>query len=748
MKLSRRILIPSMILFAVMALGLFLYNYLNTQSETHKRDVQNSNFAQAFFYSEMEKEANFALGLALQTANDPDIQAAFALRDREELLGLTQIQYQSLKEQVNISLYQFILPTSRSFLIVNNPSLFGGDDVSKYSEAVRQVSASHKPAIGMEVSQSNLNLVGVAPVFLQGQYAGAVEYGFAVNDLLAKDMKNSFGGDWRVLLTRQAVQLERPINIAYLRQSPYPDLFIATMTDETSFAQTTAYDQALAGKSAISHVRDQQNRSLTIISLPIKDFSGNILGVTDVIIDQTAEVQAQNSRLLLSIFVFLAALALGAFILSRATKQALQPLGELTQAAGLIASGDLSKQIAIRSDNEIGSLAQAFNQMTVTLRDLFEGLRKQAEERTREALSLERRTRELEITSLISRDITTEHNLDQLLTRAVDLIAQRFELYHVAVYLIDDFNEFATLRAGSGEAGHKMLDEQYRIKTGDPDNLVGYVAGSGYSRFIADLEADARLARNPLLPEAKSELAMPLSAGERAIGVLDVVSNEASAFDQNDLQILQTLADQLAVAIENARLVEQTRANLEELNHLYQEQTHKAWKGAVSSTPQAFEYDGLDIVQRKRDLPAETLKELQGGHPVRLTGTKSAGKKGKEAAEKSTLLVPLLLHGQLIGTLGLEKDNPTYEWSPDEMLMAENVATQATLALENARLIEETRRRAQKEQKISEITARIGASINMRNILQTAVEELGHAIPGSEVMVEFRNDQNHHPESS
>ncbi len=747
MKLSQRILIPAMILFSVMALGLFLYNYLNAQAETKKEETQTSNFAQAFFYSEMEKEANYAMGLALQTANDSNIQAAFAARDRQMLLELTLPQYQNLKQQVYVPLYQFILPNSTSFLRVNNPGLFG-DDLSKYSEDVRQVNADQKPAIGMEVSRSSLNLTGIAPVFYQGQYVGAVEYGFAVNNLLVNEMKSDFGGDWRILLTRQAVQNDQPINIANLIQSPYPDLLVVTTTADTPFANNIAYATALTGSSTISHVRDQQKQSFTVISLPIKDFTGKILGVADVATNQTAQVQAQNSRLLTSFLVFLAALTLSAFMLSNATKRSLQPLEELTQAATAIANGDLSQQIAIHSDNEVGSLAQSFNQMAATLRELFEGLRKQAEERSREAQSLERRTRELEISSLISRDITTEHNLDQLLSRAVDLIAQRFELYHAAVYLVDDLNEFATLRAGSGDAGRKMLDEQYRARVGDPGNLIGYTGGSGYSRFIADLGADAQLSRNPLLPEAQSELAMPLTAGERVIGVLDVVSDKASAFDQSDLQIMQTLADQLAVAIENARLAEQTRSSLEELNRLYQGQTRKTWKDTAASLPQAFEYDGLDIVQRKRDLPAEILKELQRGHPIALPGGGAAKKKSEKTEEKSTLLIPLLLHGQLIGTLGLEKDDPAHEWSPDEMTLAENIATQAALALETARLIEETRRRAVKEQTIGEITTRIGASINMRNILQTAVEELGHVIPGSEIVIEFRNDQNHHAESS
>ena len=747
MKLSQRILIPTLALFALILAGLFFYSYLNTQEENRNREIQDSALAQVFFYDVMEDRANLALNLASQTASDPNIQAAFAARDRQKLIDLTVNPYQSLMRYLPIPQYQFILPSSVSFLQVNNVGQFG-EDLSKYSDTVKQVNATQKPASGMEVSRGSLHMLGVAPVYYQNQYIGAIEYGFIANNLLLNSLKSDFGGDWRIMLTRQAAQADSPENTANLTQSPIPNLFIVTTTGDVPFANATAYAQALNGETTIAHVHDQQNRDYSITTIALKDFTGNIIGVVDVVANQTAIIQTQNSRLFISILVFIAALALGAFTLTNATQRALNPLDELTRAAGTVASGDLSQQITVKSDNEIGQLAEAFNGMTAQLRDLVDGLKRNAEERTKEAKNLERRTRELEISSIIARDITVERDLNKLLTNAVNQIAERFGLYYAAIFLVDDLKEYAALRAATGDAGHQMIAEGFHVKVGSVDSLVGFVTSSGYSRLILDTEADAAHFQNLRLPNTRSEIALPLLVGENIIGALDIHSSEEAAFDQSDLQIMQTLADQLAIAIENTRLAEQMRTNLEELNFLYQEQTRKTWKGEVEASDTAFEYDGLDVIPTHRELPREILTQLRNGHPVSVKNSQIInGNEPNSIDDHSILLVPLLLHGQVIGTLGLEREDPDYEWSPDEFTMAENIATQTALALETARLLEETQRRAMKEQRIGEITAKIGASINMHNILQTAVEELGRAIPGSEVVIEFQSNNNNHADT-
>ncbi len=176
---------------------------------------------------------------------------------------------------------------------------------------------------------------------------------------------------------------------------------------------------------------------------------------------------------------------------------------------------------------------------------------------------LARRSIQLQVAAEVARDATTAHNLDELLTRAADLIRERFGFYHAGIFLVDKRGEYAVLRAATGEAGRQMLDHGHKLKVGEV-GIVGYVTGAGEPRIALDTGADAVHFENPFLPATRSEMALPLRAGGQTIGALDVQSTQAAAFDTADVEILQVMADQLAVAIERTRLFEKTQAVLEE----------------------------------------------------------------------------------------------------------------------------------------------------------------------------------------
>ncbi|MBE9507558.1 MAG: GAF domain-containing protein, partial [Chloroflexi bacterium] len=189
-----------------------------------------------------------------------------------------------------------------------------------------------------------------------------------------------------------------------------------------------------------------------------------------------------------------------------------------------------------------------------------EELEQQVAQRTRD---LERRTLHLQVAAEVARDATTARDLDDLLNRAVNLIRERFEFYHAGIFLVDERDEYAVLRAATGEAGRHMLEQGHRLKVGE-QGIVGDVTGSGQPHIALDVGADAVHFDNPLLPETRLEMALPLKVGERVIGALDVQSIREAAFDEESVAALQIMADQLAVAIEKTRLFEQTQAALEE----------------------------------------------------------------------------------------------------------------------------------------------------------------------------------------
>ena len=184
------------------------------------------------------------------------------------------------------------------------------------------------------------------------------------------------------------------------------------------------------------------------------------------------------------------------------------------------------------------------------------------------ANNLERYATQLQVAAEIARDAATASNLDSLLKRAVDLVREYFGFYHAAVFLLDDAGEFAVLETASGESGELLLEQKHKLKVGKV-GIVGHVAMSGQPRIALDVGKDATHFRQPLLPYTRSELAVPLKVMDRIIGVFDVQSHLESAFDGNDLIVLQTLADQLAIAIDNMRLVQETKRRTEELAGLY-----------------------------------------------------------------------------------------------------------------------------------------------------------------------------------
>lgn len=353
-------------------------------------------------------------------------------------------------------------------------------------------------------------------------------------------------------------------------------------------------------------------------------------------------------------------------------------------------------------------------------------LEKRVEERTAE---LANRTQELETASRVARDAVIAQDLDTLLDETVKLIQSGFNLYHVSIFLTDDRNEYAILHAATGEAGKKLLKQNIRLKVGET-GIVGAVANSGNSRIALEVDADTAYVSHPLLPESRSEMALPLVVNKRVIGVLDIQSSKRDAFDNNSLRIMQTLADQLAVSIENARLVKRTQDTFDELNQVYRTQIQDAWTRYTEESISGYEYDGLNITPINNDLPRETLNKLRTGHAVVAKTTKKTG-----GLRPATLIVPLKLRDQLIGMVGIEKEEPNYFWSPEEISIAENAALQTAISLENARLLEDAQRRATRERIIGEASARMRESLNVESVLKSAAQEFQKALGNVEAEV-------------
>ncbi len=396
------------------------------------------------------------------------------------------------------------------------------------------------------------------------------------------------------------------------------------------------------------------------------------------------------------------------------------PLVNLTGTATRIARGEIELQAAVSGPREVASLASAFNSMTQQLRNLISGLEQRVEERTRE---LARRSSYLEATARVAREASATLDAAQLLPRIVNLISEQFGFYHAGIFLIDTSGEWAELQAASSEGGQRMLARKHRLRV-EERGIVGYTAHSGQARIALDTGADRVFLQNPYLPDTRSEMALPLRARGEIIGVLDVQSTFPQAFSEEDVAVLQTLADQVALAISNARLFQQVQESLEAERRAYGELSRQAWRQLLRTRP------GLGFVSdQKGTVPAD--KELKPEMKQAIQARQLAVAEGDGTA----LALPIQVRGQVIGVVDIQRPAGSGEWAPDQIAVIQTLAEQLGVALESARLYQDTQRRAVRERLVGEVTARVRESLDMDTVLKTAVQEIVQSLDLPEVTI-------------
>lgn len=386
-------------------------------------------------------------------------------------------------------------------------------------------------------------------------------------------------------------------------------------------------------------------------------------------------------------------------------QQNLAPVASLQKAATAISAGELSQPVPVESEDEFGELARAVNNVTGQVRELVTSLERRVIERTRD---LERRSVQLQVAAEVAREAAAIRNMEELLDHTVRLISDRFGYYHSGIFLVDDVGEYAVLRAASSEGGMRMLKRQHRLRIGQV-GIVGYVAGHGAPRIALDVGADATFFNNPDLPKTRSELALPLIVRGDVIGVLDVQSVKASAFSEEDVSILQVLADQVALAIDNARLLQESQQAIGELEKLYSEQLGVAWQDYLANKQIAYVYDRMGV------------------------GPVSEGTSLTLEPSSRVLNLPIELRGQRLGYLQLQRDEDQPDWKPEETELLRKALAQLALALENARLFEINRMRAQNEKAINEVAGRLQSSLSLETVMKSTVQQIGESLRAARV---------------
>ncbi len=372
---------------------------------------------------------------------------------------------------------------------------------------------------------------------------------------------------------------------------------------------------------------------------------------------------------------------------------------------------------------------------------------------------------QFETAAEIARDISSSLNLDELLLKAVELIRSRFDFYHAAVFLTDLPGEFVVIREATGEAGAQMKRMGHKLGIGSK-SVVGFVAGKGEPLVVNDTARDGTYFANPLTPKTRAEAAIPLKVGGRIVGVLDVQSNRAYAFSNDNLRILQILADQLAIAVINTELFAETQEHLAQHRLLHHITTtaasgttlDEALQSAVNGLQVTLGGDRVSILLADREKKtlevkaavgyAEDLFALRIPIGNGITGWAAAHRRTLRVNDvlqdiryivgspntRSEMAIPLLYRSELLGVLNVESEQLSAYAENDEELLGTLGGSLAAI-IANARLLEQIRAQAERERVLFEISDKIRRTTDMQTILATTASELTRALGASSARI-------------
>ena len=384
------------------------------------------------------------------------------------------------------------------------------------------------------------------------------------------------------------------------------------------------------------------------------------------------------------------ALVLGAGLSYFVVKAVSDPIYDLIKTFNKIEQGDLTQRAQVSGTDELGIVTMQFNRMVARLESLQGTLEQQVVERTKQ----------LAATNEVGRVAASSLDPDQLLARVVPLFPEQFGYYYAAIYILDSSGKWAELKEATGEAGRVLKQNHHRLEVSGK-SMVGIAIREQSPRIAQVASNEQQRFNNPLLPYTRSEIALPLMVGDRMLGALDVQSTREADFGPQVIETMKNMASQVAIALENARLFQEAQHVIRELRTVQQQYLLEGW-GGFSEDNEKLEY-----------------------------------RIGDEEENSKTLEVPISLRDQILGQIMLEGQR---EWTPDQQSLVDAVATQAAIALENARLVSESRQIALRERMVAEINSKIWSSATIDGVLQTVIKELGRRLNASSATIELNID--------
>jgi GAF domain-containing protein/HAMP domain-containing protein len=411
--------------------------------------------------------------------------------------------------------------------------------------------------------------------------------------------------------------------------------------------------------------------------------------------------------------VLIGLVVLGA-VLALFSRHLTDPLEDLQQAMQALGVGSFDPPVtAVARRDEIGDVARSFVDMRQQTQNLIEDLERR----------IARRTRDMETTQEISRFAVTQRDLQALMDDVVSLVVERFDnIYHAQIFLIDADRRFAVLRASTGSVGTELLSRGHRLAVGSI-SVIGQVTARGEVIVARDTASSEVHRQNEFLPETRAELAVPLQLGDEIIGALDLQSKASDTFDDEQINVLKSMANQLGIAIENTRLYQESLQRLRNIQEQSRAQTQQNW--------QEYMYDNrtTQLAQQAGTPTMQSFDELR----QRAINTKRPIIGDETERQTIPIAVPLRLRGEVIGAIAWEL--PAKEYDNNKVQLAEDLAERLALSLDNTRLFEQSQRATERERLVNDISAKLTGQTDVNRILQTAVREVGQALRAPQVSI-------------
>lgn len=395
-----------------------------------------------------------------------------------------------------------------------------------------------------------------------------------------------------------------------------------------------------------------------------------------------------------SIILSVLTIVLGTGFAYLATHSISDPIKNLIDTFQRIEQGDLKQRVPVTATDELATVAVHFNRMLTRLEDLQSTLEQQVKERTQQ----------LSATNEVGRVASSILDPDQLLSKVANLITEQFNYYYTAIYILDPSQKWAELREATGQAGNVLKQNHHRLEVAGRSMVASCIREKS-PRIAQNTAEEKQRFENPLLPYTRSEIALPLIAGDRVLGALDVQSTKAADFGADVIGTMQNMASQVAVALENARLFQEAQQSIQELRSIQKQYLLEGWT-SIKTYNEELEY-----------------------------GIGESNESANQIIESS-----ISLRDQPLGQITLESRD---EWTPEQQSLVDAVTAQAAIALENARLVSESRQIAVRERTLAEINSQIWATPSVDGILQTVVRELGRRLDASVASIELSMDDEH-----